>query len=257
MKLLDRTAVIIFTLCFIIASVLIPITVICTRDTYYRNQLKKCGIYPNENESTVIRYISGDRSKSAALTPEQFDDIIAHITSFLSNKKQGFALQMNGINLNGEIVDNVNIFGEEAITHMDDVKPVFSAVKIALIICFVSLIVCGIYMFIRKNDIRKIIYKYSLGVVVGIFAAFALFFGSVFVKHLINSGSSYFDTLWLDMHHIFFPMSPEKFQGSSFNDTLTYILTLDFFMNTVIIIIINIIVLTAAWLFSAKIISKR
>lgn len=257
MKLLDRIAVILFTICLIIASVLIPITVISTRDTYYRNQLKKCGIYPEENKSTVIRYISGDRAKSAAFTPEQFDEIISHITSFLANKKQSFALKMNGINVNGEFVDKVDIFGEEAITHMNDIRPVFSVVKSVLTACVISLIICGFYMFSRKNDVRKIIYKYTLRVVVGIFAAFALFFGGVFIKHLINGGGSYFDTLWSDMHHIFFPLASDKFQGSFFNDTLTYILTLDFFMNTVYAVVINIFALTAAWLFSAKLISKR
>ncbi len=257
MKSLDRIAVIIFTLCLITTSVLVPITVISTQDTYYRNQLKKCGIYPVENESTVIRYIEGNGNMSAAFTPEQFDDIIAHITSFLANKKQGFALQMNGINLNGEIVDNVNIFGEEAITHMNDVRSLFSAAKTALIVCIDLLVICGVYMLIRKKDVRKIIYKYSLGVVITFFSVFVLFFGGVFIKHLISGSGTYFDTLWLDMHHIFFPLSPEKFQGSSFNDTLTYILTLDFFMNTVITVIINIIATTAVWLFSAKLISKR
>ena len=257
MKLLDRTAVILFTLCIILASVLIPVTVMSTRNTYYRNQLKKCGIYPNESESTVIRYIGGDRDSSAAFTQEQFDEIITHITDFLANKKQGFALQMNGINVNGEVCDNVNIFGEEAITHMNDVRSVFGFIKTVLVLCGISLIICGVYMFTRKKDVRIIIYKYSLAVVIIFFAAFALFFGGVFVKYLINGGSSYFDTLWLDMHHIFFPLSPEKVQGSSFNDTLTYILTLDFFINTVITVIINIVAITAAWLFSAKLISKR
>ena len=257
MKLLDRVSVILFTLCFIIVSALIPVTLISTRDAYYRNQLKKCGIYPNENESTVIRYIGGDRAKTAAFTPEQFDEIIAHITDFLADKKQDFALQMNGINLNGNIIDRVDIFGEEAVTHMYDVKPLFSAVKIALILCVLMLIVCGIYMFIRKNNIRKIIYKYSLGVVVSFFSVFVAFFGGIFIKHLISGTGTYFDTLWSDMHHIFFPLASDKFQGSFFNDTLTYILTLDFFMNTVITVIINIVTLTAAWLFSAKLISRK
>ncbi len=257
MKLLDRIAVILFTICIILASVLIPVTIISTRDTYYRNQLKKCGIYPNDNETTVIRYIGGDSSKSAAFTSEQFDDIISHITDFLANKKQSFALQMNEINLNGETVDKVDIFGEEAVTHMDDVRPVFSAAKTVLFVCISLLIICGVYMFTRKNTVRKIIYKYSLGVVIGFFGAFALFFGVVLVKHLINGSGTYFDTLWSDMHHIFFPLASDKFQGSFFNDTLTYILTLDFFMNTVFTVIVNIIALTAAWLFSAKLISRR
>lgn len=257
MKLLDRITVILFTLCFIIASVLIPIDIISTRDEYYCNQLKKCGIYPEENGSTVIRYIGGDSSKSAAFTPEQFDEIISHITGFLANKKQDFSLQMNGVNLNGEVVDNVDIFGEEAVTHMHDVKPVFSAAKTALVVCIALIVICGIYMLVRKKDVRKIIYKYSLGVVITFFSVFVLFFGGVFIKHLISGSGTYFDTLWSDMHHIFFPLASDKFQGSFFNDTLTYILTLDFFMNTVFTVIINLIALTAAWLFSAKLISKR
>ncbi|MBR5322436.1 MAG: DUF1461 domain-containing protein [Clostridia bacterium] len=257
MKWLDKTAVILFTVCLFLSSALIPITFISTSTTFYRTQLKACGIYPIENKSTVIRYIGGNRDMSAAFTSEQFDEIIAHITDFMANKKQNFALQMDGINLNGEIVGSVNIFGNEAITHMNDVKTVFATAKSALVACVISLIVCAFYMFSRKSYIKKIIYKLSLGVTTSIFTIFALFFGGSFIKHLINGSGSFSDTLWFDMHHIFFPLSPEKFQASSFNDTLTYILTLDFFMNTVIVVTVCIISLTAIWLFFSKLISKK
>jgi hypothetical protein len=68
---------------------------------------------------------------------------------------------------------------------------------------------------------------------------------------------NYLDILWTAMHHIFFPFSPDKFSGSFFNDTLTQILTIDFFMNSVVTVFINIIAITAAWLVSVKLIFKR
>ncbi len=257
MKTLDRLAVILFTLCLIIASVLIPLNIISTRDSYYRNQFKKCGIYPAEEEYTVVRYIGGDGSKYAELTANQFDKIISHITAFMANKKQSFALQMDGIKLNGQTFDGVDIFSKEAVTHMDDVRPIFSVARIVLTVCVVLLIAVGIYMLTRKTDVKKIIFNYSLGVVIAFASLAALFLGGTLIVHLIGGSGSYFDTLWSEMHHIFFPFSPDKFNGSFFNDTLTQILTLDFFMNTVTVIIINIIALISAWLFSAKLISKR
>lgn len=257
MKALDRITVIIFTLCIILSSVLIPISIIITRDTYYRNQFIKCGIYPEDGTTAKVRYIGGDSLSTAALSSEQFDEIIKHMTDYFSNKKQDFSLKMDNVLLNGSIENGVDIFGEEAVTHMDDVRPLFNSVKVITVITVFIAAIGGIYMLKRKDSVRKIIYKYSLAVVFSFFGIIALYLGGVFIYHCVGGYGSYFDTLWSSMHHIFFPFEPDKFSGSFFNDTLTQILSLEFFMNTVVTIVINLVALTAAWLFSAKLISKR
>lgn len=261
MKLLDRCVIIVFTLCLIISSVLIPINVIITSDAYYQNQFKKCGIAPVENGTVSVRYINGDITKTAELTNEQLETIISHITAYLANQKDSFALKMNGVNVNGETVDGVDIFGNEAVTHMDDVRELFGALKAVLTVCIAIIIVGAVYMILRKTDIKKVIYKYSLGTVLCFFGIVGLLFVFVFVKLLISgksiSPNNYFTLLWSYMHYIFFPFDPEKFMGSFFDDTLTQILTPSFFMNTVAIIISNIIALTTAWLVSAKLIFRK
>ncbi len=261
MKLLDRCIIIIFTLCLIISSVLIPINVIITSDVYYQNQFKKCGIAPVGNGTVSVRYIGGDITKTAELTNEQLETIISHITAYLANQKDSFVLKMDEVKVNGETVDGVDIFGNEAVTHMDNVKQLFGTLKIVLTVCIVMITICAIYMLIRKANIKKVIFKYSLGTVLGFWGAVSLLFIFVFIKLLISSKSisanNYFTLLWSYMHYIFFPFDSEKFMGSFFDDTLTQILTPTFFMNTVSIIVSNIIALTTAWLVSAKLIFKK
>lgn len=257
MKAKARLSVILFTLSLVLIAILAPVSIIATRDVYYVNQFKKIGLYPEEGESITVKYIGGNSENTAEFTAQQMDDIIAHITAFMSNKKDSFALKLDGVMLNGTKTDGVDIFGEEAITHMEDVVPAFAAVNVGLLLCSTVALVCGIFMLLKKSDVRPYIFKYSLGVVIGIFSAAALFLGTVLIIHLSKGGATYFDTLWEILHHVFFPFSPDKFSGSFFNDTLTMLLTSEFFMNTVVTVVINIIALTAAWLFSAKLISKR
>lgn len=257
MKAKARISVILFTLSLVLIAVLAPITIIATRDVYYVNQFKKIGLYPSDGETVLVRYVGGKSENTAELTQEQMDVIIAHITAFMSNKKDSFALKMDGVMLNGTKTDGVEIFGEEAVTHMADVVPAFAWANVGLLLCSTVALVCGIYMLFKKSEVRPFIFKYSMGVVIGIFSAAALFLGTVLIIHLSKGGATYFDTLWEILHHVFFPFSPDKFSGSFFNDTLTMLLNSEFFMNTVVTIVINIIALTAAWLFSAKLISKR
>lgn len=184
----------------------------------------------------------------AELTNSQLDEIITHITSFLGGKKPSFYFEMDGILLNGKTEDNVSIFGETAVSHMDDVKPLFDLVRIALFIALAVMLICVFYLFKRKEHTKSIIFRYSLYAILGIISVALLFLLGVYFKMRMSGESDFFSALWTDMHHIFFPFSASKFGGSFFNDTLTMLLTLDFFMNCVKTIVFCILASLSVWL---------
>jgi len=227
-----------------------------TNEGFFRSQFEKCSIYAPSGQMSSVRYINGQYSMKAELTNSQLDEIITHITSFLDGKKTSFHFEMNGVMLNGKIQDNVSIFGETAVSHMDDVKPLFDLVKIASFIALAVMLICILYLFKRKSHTKSIVFKYSLYAILGIVAAALLFLLGVYLKMKISGESDFFSALWTDMHHIFFPFSASKFGGSFFNDTLTMLLTLDFFMNCVKTIVLCILASLSVWLGIALVLGK-
>lgn len=261
MKKLDRLICIVFVLCLITASIICPTVIMMTRKTYYQNQFEKIDTMPPENEHRDVYYVNGDFSKIASLTRDQFNEIITHITSFLEGKKEHFTLILDNVIINGENVEKVSIFSAEAVEHMVYIRDLYNTAKIISVIFALILVGCGIYMYKRKNNIKECIYEWSLGTVLALAAVIVIFLLFVLIKDMSDgsgvSTSSYLRSLWLYMHHLFFPFDSAKFGGSFFDDALTDILTVEFFMNTVGTIAINLLAITTAWLISAKIIRGR
>ena len=261
MKYLDKIIVSLFTLCLIILSVLIPINIIATSKSFYQNQMTKSGTYAVEGETVSVRYIGGDSSQTAELTNEHCNKIIDHITAYLSHKKDSFALRLENVSVNGTVLSSIDIFGEKAVTHMDDVRPVFDRVKTASVVIAALTLILMAYMLLRKATVRKVIFKYSV-ITFCVFLSLFVVFGVICYILLLTSDKSisaanYFYQLWVTLHHLFFPFDPDRFQGSIFNDTLTSMLNINFFIRTVLYLVLNLAATSAAWLFSAKLISKK
>lgn len=259
MKVLNKFSVILFTLCLILLSISLPAVFISNSKTYYKNQFIKCNSYPDENEYLYVRYIGGDRNKTAKFTSAQVDDIIEHITDFLSDKKDSFALQMDGVVLNGIIRDDINIFSDESVEHMQDVKLLFLNIKYITAVIFILFVLLGIYIVFNRRKTKEYIFNYSLYSILGLITVIILFLLFVIIKSGISNFSfdTFFSTLWEYMHYLFFPFSPDKFMGSFFNDTLTMILNIDFFMNTVRTIVSILCSSVSIWLITSFIIQKK
>ena len=258
MKALNKLSVILFTLCLILLSISLPTLFISTSKSYYKNQFIICESYPTENEYLYVRYIGGDRNLVARFTNTQIDTIIEHITDFLADKKESFSLQMDNVILNGKEKDGVDIFSAESVTHMLDVKILFQNVKNITTIISSLFILSGIYILYNRKEIKKFIFNYSLYTFWGLISTVIVFILFVIFKIGLSNLSSdiFFSTLWEYMHYIFFPFSPDKFSGSFFNDTLTMLLNIDFFMNTVKNVILAFISSTALWLTTTFLIQK-
>ncbi len=261
MKTLDKIVVIAFVVCLLLCSIIVPINIIATSESYYVNQFEKCNIFPDENSTKTIYHIGGTNLSKTALTKSQILEIVEHITQYLSYEKESFELDMDKINVDGKVMDNVSIFGGQAVAHMEDVRHLFKLLQIISYVAVVVIVAGCVYMFVRRKSIKNVIFSYSLYAVLGIFAILLLIFAVIVIRYFANGGAAssvgFFDSLWTDMHHIFFPLSREKFGGSFFDDTLTELLTVDFFMNTVVIILVNVVAVLTAWLVSARVIKVK
>ncbi|MBE6642268.1 MAG: DUF1461 domain-containing protein [Ruminococcaceae bacterium] len=257
MKITDRLSVMIFTCCVILLSVFIPMTSMVTNNDFYTERLADTELYPERGEYSEVYNIGGGSNKCAKLSQEQFDIIIEHITSYLSYMTEDFSLTLDNVLLNGKITNDVSIFGEDAVTHMADVRPLFRQCDILEKVCIVLAVLCLTYMIIRREHIQKTIFSSALAPVLLLVGAATLFVVITAILHQFSDRADYFGTLWEYMHMIFFPFSPDKVNGSLFNDALTSILSLDFFLGVVTELVLYLVIITSLWLIVAFFISKK
>lgn len=166
------------------------------------------------------------------------DEIIQHIIDYMFTEKDSFALVMNGVNVNGVLKDNVHIFGEEAVTHMADVKTAFAYVKDFSLIGLAVVAVCVFYIILRKKHTSSILLK-NLLKCYGFFIGIALLFCGISFWQTQTSGLNFTNQVWRNLHYIFFSMQADKIEGSFFADALTNILTMDFFLGAIQTVLIT------------------
>lgn len=70
-------------------------------------------------------------------------------------------------------------------------------------------------------------------------------------------GSDFLSSFWTVAHYLFFPFRPDKVAGSFFNDTLTMILTLELFMDAVVIVLSSLAAALTAWFVGILFIRKK
>lgn len=257
MKILDKFLIVLFNILLLLVAVWISAVPVAKNKKYYENQFEKNQIYSyvNENGLEVVRrfkYLDGTYGKTTYFTNEQLDLIIEHIIDYLFNGKDSFELHLDQVLVDGEYLDDVSIFGEVAVTHMKDVKVLFTAFRIISLISLVGMIAIFVYFLKRLKTIKKDLLNVTLifyGSILLIAGIFLLIVYLHMKKDNIPITSDWFlDTLWRDIHHILFMFQPEKVEGSFFNDILTEVLTLDLFITAVIIVVVTIVVMLTLWL---------
>ena len=130
----------------------------------------------------------------------------------------------------------VNFFSEQAIVHMQDVKVLFIGGIQLCYVCIVLFIIFIVYLIIRRKTIGPIFFKTYM-ITVSIFIVLGIF---VAIFAIID-----FDLAFEIFHKIIFPDSNKVELALSFHycDTLTNVLTGDFFMHIGTIIGITFIVI--------------
>ncbi len=248
MKALDRAIIILINLAIIIAAAVGPALLLASSPRYYRTQFEKNGLYAEDDGEGNLKphpvyYVGGEYGKYAYFTDAQLDAIADHIIDFLFGDTESFELVMDGVKVNGETRDGVRVFGDAAVTHMDDVKALMLLGRTASIVSAIALPFLIFYVFGRRREIGSVALTYTLI----FFGALLLLLGGLCLISLLNSNGDFFSTFWEYAHYLFFPFNPEKVQGSFFNDTLTMILTLELFMDAVIIVLSSLAAALAAW----------
>lgn len=270
MKILDRILILIFTLCLIIVSIWFSAVPIAKNASYYHLQFKINDIYEHENSEgeivqTEFYYLDGMYQK-AKFTDEQLDIMVDHIIEFLFGNKESFELKLEGVAVYNKVTKEyevpvdpdgkpvpVSIFGEAAVTHMDDVKQLFIMFQIISVIAFVLVLGIFAYILIRISQIRKIMFEYTVLFYGGFITILSIYLGVTFVGAISRYGTNinidnFTSIAWEYFHFFFFPFQPDKINGSFFNDILTEILTIDLFVVAVVICVVVLTLIQLVWL---------
>lgn len=255
MKVLDKLLIVLFNICLIIVAIWISAVPIAKSKSYYQKQFTKNEIYAHYEDDELVQtkfyYIGGTIYNTTYFTDEQLDTIIEHIIDYLFKGKDTFELKMDNVKINGKYRDNVNVFGEVAVTHMKDVKVLFTVYRIIAAIALAGMIAMIFYFIKRIKYVKKSLLSVTLIFYGTIFLLIGIFLLVVFI-HMKQDGVPlqmdwFLDTLWRDIHYLLFMFQPEKVEGSFFNDILTEVLTLDLFITAVVIVVITLVLMLALW----------
>lgn len=247
-----------FALLLIWTAAVTTALLLASSEDYYKDTLRECGVYSGDNgdgteKRKVIYGIGGDMKVRATLSDEQLDLICEHIIDFLFGDTESFALTLDGVRMrSGEMRDGVSIFGEDAVSHMDDVRVLIRAVGFSLIPSVIALAALGVYL-IRRVGAKDVI-RYTLLMLLWIFVIAALF---CLWSYLGSTPSTPFLLkLWGNLHYIIFAFNASAYEGSFLADALVNILTLDFFLDAVVKVLIAIGAALAVWLTALFLIEK-
>ena len=238
LKITDRVVIFLnslFLLVWVIGAVALSIT---GNKSYYEHQFEK----NNTAEKLHWAYAEGDTIKEISYDKDDLDIIINKIIDYLDNKTDDMQVYIDGL----------EVFSNQAIYHMKDVKDLYNRGRILCTICFVLFLLGLLYMFFRYDNIKQIAFKHSL-IALAIVGGIILIIG---ISMAIN-----FRWTFTLFHKIIFP-DPVKYKNAFFrpasnyaekahinNQLLTSILNLDIFKDAGIIIMSSVILSYVIWIF--------
>ena len=261
MKTLNRFIIILFNICLLAVALATPALGMMASPKYYHEQFEATGIYAQVDENGVeqrkeIRFIGGVTGLNATFSDEQLDEIADHIITYLFGDKESFQLVMDDVMINGVETDGVEIFGDVAVTHMEDVRDLVQFCMTAAIIAGCVMVACGLYLIFQIKKTGHMMLSTSLIFIAVLVGLMGLFCGWAAISTMLSGAftmDGFLATLWTNVHYLLFPFQGDKFANSFMNDPLTEILTLDLFMTAVYRIVIILGITLALWLVLASI----
>ncbi len=250
-KAAEISLIILFNIALLFSAIAIPALSLSTSKDFYRWGLEKTGVYSTISEDGKthkfkVDFIGGDEDTAAIFEDYQIDIISEHIINFMAGENESFLLVLDDVYIVGEgRCDGVAIFGEDAIRHMEDVRGLVEAAKILSVIS-VLILISGIItylIFIKRLSLSP--NKISLIFYSAILSLCALF---LLWSYIGRGQKPFLLSLWQNLHYILFPFQTGKVEGSVLRDALSVILSTEFFIGAVVIILSIAIFTVALWL---------
>lgn len=268
MKFLDRLIIISLNALIVITVIFACAIILASSPEWYINTIESNRSFKLNDQGkriTYINYFGGNDNSTAQLSFEETKAITMHISDYIKNKHDDFSLEIDNVKINGEVVNSADVFGQEAIKHMSDVKKVFIIIDYFFPFLILVILILVSYLIIRCKVLKHLLFKYTLAFYIFIILLVVLFV-TMTVINVANNGyaltlQNIFCQLWEDLHLVFFPFQQEKVEGSIFNDTLTDLLDLNFFFDAVKTILIALITTIICWfgitIYASKSLSQK
>ena len=228
-RIIDYIVSIIFSITFIILLGCVAVLPIAKSKSYYLSEHKKNNVKQILQETsfrggTCYCYDKDGNYMSYyvpyhEVTDEDIVNATNHIIDYLySEKVESMQFQVDTDE------GKVDFFSEQAIVHMADVKVLFiGGIKLCYI-CIVIFVLCLVYLILTR--------KHSFNILLNVYLRTLIVFGVATI--LIGLFAMIdFDTAFEVFHKIIFPDSSKVKLALSFSytDTLTNVLTAEFFMH--------------------------
>lgn len=280
MKILDRFLIIVFNICLTLVGVWISLIPVAKSENSYHIGFKICDMYSskysegdeipsdkllyNDKLYHKFDYIAGEdydqeikKDIKVILEDEQIDLITKHLIDYLFGTEEEFGIKMNVKHYAKDIgfyEKEVDVFGLDAIRHMNDVKNLLIAFQIVCVISFVFGLGILAYLILRIGQIRHIVFEYTMFFHAIFFTTISILFMIVLVSTIVkNNGSTpvlddFMLIGWTYLHYLFFPFQPDKIEASVLADILPELLDTRIFIMMTCIVIISTISLQVVWL---------
>ena len=233
MKTIDRIIIILTNILLLISAVwAVTIPVTSTKSFY---------LYEFQKNNTV---------EETGYTQAELDNIADTIIRFLMDKTDDMQV----------VIDDIPVFSNQAIYHMQDVKDLYVNGNKIGIISLILFVFSFIYIILNYKRIKTILFQHSLFTVATI-----LLICLVFASYAVLD----FDRAFTFFHHVIFP-NEQKFNDAFFSYTsnypelpgvnnlmLTTILDIRLFMDAGIIIGSFVVFVEGMWLTILSIIKRK
>lgn len=254
LNILDHIITILFSILLIILIGCLSILPIAKSKAYYLAEHEKNNVEQiletysfNGNKHTIVE--NGEfvthYHPTYDVTDEDIEFATEKIIDYLYHKdvdSMQFQIQTSE--------GSIDFFSNQAIVHMEDVKVLFIG---GINLCYISIILFVlsiIYLIYRRNYIKHYLTKtYIITVITFLILAIGI----------IIFAAIDFNTAFIVFHYIIFPDNSKAELAITFNscDTLTNVLTGEFFMNIGIIIGITFVGLLIASILISKLLEKH
>ena len=185
MKTIDKIMIIFTNLLLLVVAIWAVTVPVTSSKAFY--------LYEFEKNNTV---------EASGYTQAELDNITDVIIRFLMDKNDDMQV----------VINNIPVFSNQAIYHMQDVKDLYVAGKTVAILCLVLLILSILYIVFYYKRLKNILFQYSvitIAIILFVCLAFAIY---AFLD---------FDSAFTFFHRIIFP-DEQKFNDAFFGYVSNY-----------------------------------